>query len=209
MIIKKYTDKDYADKAVEANRENKKLYIYVHDEEREETKTIIDYDDEGVPHEKEIIVIITETVAELLIAETNYYICYQDNYTDGTVNPDFDTNRINTLRNELFEENTVKAKQAVEQGYVEFNGAKFETNTQTVSDLTSAMLIMQSTGMETYPWLSMDDKYIELTLKDFGSLGGLIAGFKAHIWNTEYIGYKTQIAEAQTYDELKEIVIEY
>lgn len=125
------------------------------------------------------------------------------------LNTDFDTDRINALRNQLYKENTIKAKQAVEQGYIEFSGAKFETNTQTVSDLTSAMLIMQSTEMETYPWLSMDDQYIELTLEDFGSLGGLIAGFKAHIWNTEYIGYKTRIAKAQTYEELKEIVIDY
>lgn len=31
----------------------------------------------------------TETVAELLIAPQGYYICYEENYTDGTLNPDF------------------------------------------------------------------------------------------------------------------------
>lgn len=116
---------------------------------------------------------------------------------------------ITRLKNLLNEENTKKAKQAVEQGYVEFQDAKFETNSQTVSDLTSAMLIMKESEMSVYPWLSMDDKYIELTLEDFGTLGSLIAGFKAQVWNTKYIGYKTQIALAQTIEELKEIVIEY
>ncbi|MBR6164144.1 DUF4376 domain-containing protein [bacterium] len=205
-MIKKYTDKDYADKAVEANREGKRLYIWVHEEERE--IQVPDYDEDGniIGYHTEII---KEEVAELLIAEPNYYICYAANYTDGTINPDFDTDRINALRNQLNDENTKSAKMAVEKGYVEFKDAQFETNAQTVGDLTATMLLMQATGMETYSWLSKDDKVVELTLEDFGTLGGLIAGFKAHIWNEEYLSYKEQIAEAQTYEELKEIVIEY
>lgn len=179
-MIKNYTDKDYADKAVEANREGKMLYVYTHD-----------------------------NIAELLIAEPNYYICYEANYTNGTLNPDFDVDRINALRSQLNDENTKGAKRAVEQGYVEFKNAQFETNAQTVGDLTATMLLMQASGMETYSWLSKDDKVVELTLADFGTLGGLIAGYKAHIWNEEYLSYKEQIAEAQTYEELKEIKIIY
>ena len=205
-MIKKYTDKDYADKACEANREGKRLYIWVHEIEKE--IEVPDYDEEGniIGYHTEII---KETVAELLIAEPNYYICYEANYTDGTINPDFDTDRINALRTQLNDENTKGAKMAVEQGYVEFKDAQFETNAQTVGDLTATMLLMQASGMETYSWLSKDDKVVELTLEDFGTLGGLIAGFKAHIWNEEYLSYKEQIAEAQSYEELKEIVIEY
>lgn len=125
------------------------------------------------------------------------------------LNPNYEAEETARLKSELHTENTIKAKQAVEQGYVEFNDAKFETNSQTVSDLTSAMLIMKESEMSVYPWLSMDDKYIELTLEDFGTLGSLIAGFKAQVWNTKYIGYKTQIALAQTIEELKAIEIEY
>lgn len=67
----------------------------------------------------------TETVAELLIAPEGYYICYEENYTDGTLNPDFidpERARLDALtltRGDVFagliqarlmDENTLKAK---------------------------------------------------------------------------------------------------
>jgi len=179
-MIKNYTDTEYADKAIQANREGKYLYVYTHEDE-----------------------------ADLLIADYDYYVCYKDNWTDGTINPEFESSRINGLRAKLTKENTVKAKSAVESGYVTYKNAQFETNSQTVGDLTAAMLLMQSSGMETYSWLSKDDKVVELALEDFGILGGLIAGFKAHIWNEEYLTYKNQIESAETYEELQNIVITY
>ena len=45
-------------------------------------------------------------------------------------------------------ENTQKAKQAVENGYVTFKNAQFETNAQTVGDLTATMLILQNEQAE-------------------------------------------------------------
>jgi len=208
-MIKKYTQEEYSNKAYEANQLNKKLYVYTHEEETEETKTVVEYDDDGTPHETEVTETKTEEVAELLLADSGYYVCYKNNWTDGTVNPDFDTDRINALKSQLNEENTRLAKLAVENGFVEFKNAQFETNAQTVGDLTATMLLMQASGIESYSWLSKDDKIVELSLADFGSLGGLIAGFKAHIWNEEYLGYKNQIDGAQSYEELKEIEIEY
>ena len=118
-MIKKYTDREYAEKASEANNLNQKLYVYTHNEEIEidipdtkiveETQTVVELDDEGTPHEKEITVevqkpvideetgeqvthkeTVTEQVAELLIGDVNYYVCYQDNYTDGTINEHYE-----------------------------------------------------------------------------------------------------------------------
>ena len=106
-------------------------------------------------------------------------------------------------------ENTTKAKQAVENGHVVFKGAEFETNAQTVGDLTATMLLMQAGGMETYLWLSKDDKAVELSLEDFGTLGGLIAEFKNTIWQEKYLAYKTQIEQAETLETVENIVIEY
>lgn len=125
------------------------------------------------------------------------------------LNPDFEINRIAELRAKLNNQNTQGAKSAVENGYVTFKNAQFETNAQTVSDLTATMLLMQSAGFNNYDWLSKDDKVVTLSLSDFGTLGGLIAGYKAHIWNEEYLGYKEQIESAQTYEELKDIDIQY
>lgn len=113
------------------------------------------------------------------------------------------------LKKEKHTENTTKAKQAVENGHVVFKGAQFETNAQTVGDLTATMLLMQASGLETYSWLSKDDKVVELTLEDFGTLGGLIAEFKNTIWQEKYLAFKTAIEQAETLTELEEIEIEY
>ena len=47
-------------------------------------------------------------------------------------------------KNKKHEENTRLAKLAVENGHVIFKEAKFETNAQTVGDLTATMLLMQA-----------------------------------------------------------------
>ena len=107
------------------------------------------------------------------------------------------------------EENTLKAKQAVENGHVVFKGAEFETNAQTVGDLTATMLLMQAGGIETYSWLSKDDQVVALTVDDFGTLGGLIAEYKNTIWQEKYIAYKTQIEQAQTVDAVNNINLDY
>lgn len=106
-------------------------------------------------------------------------------------------------------ENTTKAKQAVENGHVVFKNAEFETNAQTVGDLTATMLLMQAGGVESYLWLSKDDQTVALTVEDFGTLGGLIAEYKNAIWQEKYITYKAQIEQAQTVDEVNNINLDY
>ena len=106
-------------------------------------------------------------------------------------------------------ENTEKAKQAVENGHVVFKGAEFETNAQTVGDLTATMLLMQASGIKTYLWLSKNDIPVELNLEDFGTLGELIATFKNDIWQRKYLYFKTLIENATTIEEVNSINIDY
>lgn len=188
--------------------------------EKEEEIEVPDYDEDGNPiiieyEETEIVIDYDEDGAIIGTHEIVVTKHKQSTHTETikvkvlVLNPDWEEEASEFLRAKLNEENTTKAKEAVEQGYVEFKEAQFETNAQTVGDLTATMLLMQASGLETYQWLSKDDKVVELSLEDFGTLGGLIAGFKAHIWSEEYLTYKQQIAQAQTYEDLKEIVIEY
>lgn len=191
-------------------------------------------------------------------------------------------------KNKKHEENTRLAKLAVENGHVIFKDAKFETNAQTVGDLTATMLLMQTqqtlkqvqgdttngatvstssanisetddlseqvqqavilsdsevsntddvaqdssatpqnddlispqnedstspqnadVGELTYLWLSKDDKVVGLTLADFGILGALIADFKNSVWQEKYITYKVAIEQAETFESLADIELEY
>ena len=95
------------------------------------------------------------------------------------------------------------------RGYVDFKGAQFETNAQTVGDLTASMLLVQQAGLESYSWLTKDDKVVELTLEDFGELGGLIAQYKAGGWNEKYLNFKEQIENAETIEEVNNIELNY
>lgn len=73
-----FTDEQYAKKAIQANTEGKKLYVFTH--ASEETPD--------------------EEVAELLIAEDGFYLCYRENYTDGTVDPNYKDTQFNLLKQE-------------------------------------------------------------------------------------------------------------
>lgn len=145
-MIKNYSDKEYADKAVEANSSNQKLYILVtpteferdvldftteiiqqpvYNEDGEQIGTegvevqipvMIDkeipvYDEEGNQTGTEIIQVQSshiekymEDVATLIIAENNYYICYKENYTDGTINENLENEKIQAKQTKFNQE---------------------------------------------------------------------------------------------------------
>ena len=71
-MIKNYTDKEYADKACEANAQDKKLYILVEND-----------------------------IGNLVIAEVGYYVCFKDNMTDGTINENWEKEKEEAERQRL------------------------------------------------------------------------------------------------------------
>ena len=186
----------------------------------------------------DLIVMAADTQAELLkkldcmvyteiLETTENYILHNGQYLS-------ENEVLQQLKAQKQQENTDKAKLAVENGHVVFKGAEFETNAQTVGDLTATMLLMQAQQSVilsdsevsntsdvaqdssatpqndlTYLWLSKDDQPISLSIEDFGTLGGLIAEFKNTIWQEKYIAYKSAIEQAETIAAVENIVIEY
>lgn len=142
---------------------------------------------------------------DFLLNPTHYFI--ED--SEIVLNENWKQDEFDNAKDSKLLENTTKAKATIENGYVVYKDAQFETNSQTVSDLTATMLIMQAGTIEKYSWLSKDDKVVELTVDDFALLGDLIAQFKNAIWNVLYINYKNQIEKATTVEEIEAIVIEY
>lgn len=162
-----------------------------------------------------------------ILETTETYILHNGQYL-------LESEVLQQLKAQKQQENTDMAKLAVENGHVVFKGAEFETNAQTVGDLTATMLLMQAqqsvilsdsevsntSGVAqdssatpqndlTYLWLSKDDQPISLSIEDFGTLGGLIAEFKNTIWQEKYIAYKSAIEQAETIAAVENIVIEY
>lgn len=112
-------------------------------------------------------------------------------------------------------ENSTKAREAIDNGWVEFKEARIETNTRTSSDLSDARDICLATGEDTYSWFSMDNKLITLNVNnnpkedDFVKLKTLITKFKNDIWLDKYRYFDLQIENAKNIEELNEITLDY
>lgn len=84
---KLFTGKEYTQKAQEANTQGQKLYIYTYSQEVEVDVPVYDENGFQTGTKKETA---EKEFAKLLIAPSNYYICYKDNYTNGSVNPEYE-----------------------------------------------------------------------------------------------------------------------
>ena len=140
-----YTPKEYSDMAEKANMQNKMLYIMVDKDTNDET---------------------------LVIADTGYYVTEQySNRTYGELNSNFESNRINNIK-ELKRNNAlIKAKNAINDGYIKLkNGIEIETNSDTVADLNTALIVMKLKEWDTYIWIDKNDVAVELTENDLNDI---------------------------------------
>ena len=182
-MIKNYTDKEYADKAVEANSLSQKLYVLitptefervvldfttqivqqpVYNENGEQIGTedveikvpvMIDkevpvYDEEGNQTGIDIIQVQSshiekymEDVATLIIAENNYYICFKENYTDGTINENLEEEKIQAKETKFNQEFFLTSL-----GYIR---RKVSMATGETKDFLSDLLPVISMGIQT------------------------------------------------------------
>ena len=77
---KQYTDDDYANKACEANATGQILYVLVTEDESDGAK---------------------KKVGNLVLAEPGYYVCYEANYTDGTINENLEAEKAQKERERI------------------------------------------------------------------------------------------------------------
>ena len=82
---KTYTEKDYADMADIAEKSGQMLYLHRYSVTHEIPET--DDMEQEQPSEQ------TLYYEGLLIAPVNYYVCYKDNYTDGTINENYEAEK--------------------------------------------------------------------------------------------------------------------
>lgn len=178
-----FTNREYADKACEANEKGELLYVMVNPETQEET---------------------------LVIAPSNYYVCEEgSNRTDGTINANYEEERTEELRERLVQQALSGANQAIEDGYVHVTPqATIETNAKTVADIASEIIRLEAAGDETCEWLSREDIYITCTATQLKGLIATIGQYKTKVWE-KYYEYINLLNSVDTYDELDKIVIDY
>lgn len=152
----------------------------------------------------------TTTEFDDYTSDNKKYI-FQDN--EVLISPDYEEKQLINARELKLQENIKLAKNAIENGSVEYKGALIETNSQTVGDLTATEKLLKSLGVSSFTWLSKDDKEIELNINDetndFLTLGCLILEFKQNLWRTTYLNFKNLIENATTLEEINSIEIIY
>lgn len=135
---KLFTEKEYTQKALEANTQGQKLYIYTYSQEVEIEVPVYDENGFQTGTKKETA---EKEFAKLLIAPSNYYICYKDNYTDGTINEDLEEQELQAKQDEFNQEFF-----STSLGYIR---RKVSMSTGETKDFLSDLLPVISMGVQT------------------------------------------------------------
>ena len=137
-------------------------------------KEVPAYDEEGNQTGTEIIQVQSshkekyiEDVATLIVAEVGYYVCYQENYTDGTINENLENERIQVKQTQFNQEFFLTSL-----GYIR---RKVSMSTGETKDFLSDLLPVISMGIQsgqTVPIItySLPDFTQELTTEYLESL---------------------------------------
>ena len=178
-----YTPKEYSDMAEKANMQHKMLYIMVDKDTNDET---------------------------LVIADTGYYVTEQySNRTYGELNSNFESNRINNIKELKRNKALITAKNAINDGYIKLkSGIEIETNSDTVADLNTALIVMKLKELDTYIWIDKNDIAVELTENDLNDIIAEIGLWKNLVW-AKYYEYIEQINSLETYDEVYSIELDF
>lgn len=178
-----YTPKEYSDMAEKANMQHKMLYVMVDKDTNDET---------------------------LVIADTGYYVTEQySNRTYGELNSNFESNRINNIKELKRNKALITAKNAINDGYIKLkNGIEIETNSDTVADLNTALIVMKLKELDTYIWIDKNDIAVELTENDLNDIIAEIGLWKNLVW-AKYYEYIEQINSLETYDEVYSIELDF
>ena len=179
-----YTAKEYSQMAIKANEQGQTLYVLVDENTKNET---------------------------LVIAPTNYYELIEPdtNRTYGKINKQFEETRLQSVKDDTKMNALLLAKQTIAEGVVKLaDGIEIETDTSTLTDLNTALTVMQSKGLETYTWIDKNDNPVELTESELIDVIVEIGLIKNNVWSI-YYDILTQIEKAETVEDIKAIDMSY
>ncbi len=175
-----YTSEEYAQKACEANVQNKFLYVLVDKETKDET---------------------------LLVGDIDYYICFENNKTYGDVNPNYESGLVEKARQNKFDELGRKFNDAIENGHMTCSfGVEIDANNDALRNVGNLLLVMGADDKELF--CDYNNQFHELTRIQVELLQkeiiGHIKGLYAKKWS-----YREQINTLTTAEEINSIVIEF
>ncbi len=113
-----------------------------------------------------------------------------------------------------YDEANVKAFQYLESGEAVFTyeeGKSIEATDGNIAKLGLALVnfILQQDYTSTIEWNTKENENVQLNAEQLQIIVAGLQQIQAEVWTVKFVAYNTQIAEAQTVEEVEAIVINY
>ena len=175
-----YTTEEYAQKACEANAQNKFLYVLVDKETKDET---------------------------LLIGDIDYYTCFENNKTYGDVNPNYEQELFLKAKEYKLSELNEKFNYALENGHTTSSfGVEIDANITSVRNVGGLLVVMGPDDTELF--CDYNNQLHELTRQQVEILQVEIIKYIQGLYDKKWM-YREQINTLTTAEEINSIVIEF
>lgn len=175
-----YTTEEYAQKACEANGQNKFLYVLVDKETKDET---------------------------LLIGDIGYYICFENNKTYGDINPNYESELFLKAKEHKLSELNEKFNDAIENGHMTCSfGVEIDANNGALRNVGNLLLVMGADDKEMF--CDYNNQFHELSRIQVEMIQKEIVGHIKGLYSKKWM-YREQINTLTTAEEIDSIVIEF
>ena len=160
------------------------------------------YGDEASIIGKDIVYTCDDSLWQDFNDNPNKYIWVND---EIVINPEWDAILLEQAKETKIKENNVKRDEALNGG-VTYKEVLFDSDTDQKVNLLATVSAMDET--QTIVWYGMDNQPLECTKEDLINIGGLITLLHSFCWNKN-AEIKAEISEAETIDEVENIIISY
>lgn len=137
------------------------------------------------------------------IIETNRNIIYFDGQPE--FEDEIQDKLLEKAKEDKIKENDTKRDEALNGGVL-YKGILFDSDTDQKVNLLATAPAMSDE--QTITWFGMNNEPLECTKEDLINIGGLITYLHSYCWNVN-ADTKHAISQAETMEELDEIVIDY
>ena len=152
-------------------------------------------------------------VQNIEVSEKVYLNREQYIYKNGKVvkDPDYDAKQLVKAKENKYTEALHKANEYLSgvACYQFDDNNSIEATDGNIGKFTAYALALQSGLSETVTWTTKEDNVITLELNDVITILTGLGAVQAAVWNVKFITYKALIEEADTIEEVNNIIINY
>lgn len=127
-------------------------------------------------------------------------------FTDLTETPEYIEVKLKEAKAEKLQENATKRDEHLIAGVV-YKDVLFDSDTDSKANLLFASVGMYET--QTVIWLGKDNQPLECNKQDIYNIGNAIGDMTVNVWAVKNPYYLQAIENAETIEQLNEIVIDY